>query len=81
MAQKHPQAQVLGVDLSPIQPRFVPENCAFVVGDVEEPWAWDENFDFIHSGNMAQGIRDWSGYIGRIFEYVWHRSLERGEES
>jgi trans-aconitate methyltransferase len=32
-ADAHPSADVLGVDLSPIQPAWVPPNCRFTVDD------------------------------------------------
>lgn len=28
-AEQHPEADILGTDLSPIQPEFVPQNCRF----------------------------------------------------
>jgi cyclopropane fatty-acyl-phospholipid synthase-like methyltransferase len=45
MAEKFPNAKVLGIDLSPIQPEWVPPNCRFIVDDAEESWpsrsVWD----------------------------------------
>jgi SAM-dependent methyltransferase len=35
-AGEHPDAEVLGIDLSPIQPAFIPPNATFVVGDLEQ---------------------------------------------
>ncbi|KAK2038085.1 hypothetical protein LZ31DRAFT_599947 [Colletotrichum somersetense] len=37
-ADEHPQANVVGVDLSPIQPEYVAPNCAFEIDDVEKEW-------------------------------------------
>jgi hypothetical protein len=34
----YPAANILGVDLSPIQPEWVPPNVKFMVDDVESPW-------------------------------------------
>ena len=68
MADAHPSAHVIGVDLSPIQPGWVPPNCVFEVDDLEKPWLWKEPFDFIHSQNIAQGIRDWPLYMKRIYD-------------
>ncbi|KAK1539141.1 methyltransferase [Colletotrichum costaricense] len=34
----YPSAEVTGVDLSPIQPRWVPSNVRFFVDDVEDDW-------------------------------------------
>ena len=31
-ADQHPEANVLGIDLSPIQPGWVPPNCQFEIG-------------------------------------------------
>ena len=43
----YPKAQVLGNDLTPIQPRWVPPNVRFEVEDVEADWAYAVPFDFI----------------------------------
>lgn len=48
-ADEHPSAEVIGVDLSPIQPSFVPPNCHFEVDDATLPWTYlPSSFDFIH---------------------------------
>lgn len=38
MADKYPDCQVLGTDLSPVQPSWVPPNCRFDVDDFEQEW-------------------------------------------
>lgn len=53
-ADQHPEASVLGTDLSPIQPTLVPPNCRFVVDDFEEEWLFRQKFDLIH-GRMLVG--------------------------
>ncbi|CAN8103669.1 unnamed protein product [Discula destructiva] len=48
-ARQHPQAQVIGTDLSMIQPTSTaPANCTFFRDDAEELWVFDTQFDFIH---------------------------------
>jgi SAM-dependent methyltransferase len=47
-AEQFPSAHVIGTDLSPIQPAYVPPNCHFVVDDAEDPWLFSHNFDYIH---------------------------------
>lgn len=49
-ADEFPDAEVIGTDLSPIQPNSVPPNLRFYVDDVESDWGYrsDEAFDFIH---------------------------------
>jgi hypothetical protein len=54
-AEAHPSCQVIGTDLSPIQPTMVPENCSFMVDNFEEPWVFDEPFDYIHSRMLTLG--------------------------
>ncbi|KAI5796122.1 S-adenosyl-L-methionine-dependent methyltransferase, partial [Pyronema domesticum] len=47
-------AEVIGTDLSPIQPN------RFEVDDATLEWFYKENsFDFIHSRNICSGISDW----------------------
>lgn len=38
MADLHPACQVIGSDLSPVQPTWVPPNCKFEVDDFELDW-------------------------------------------
>lgn len=38
MADQHPGASIIGTDLSPIQPKWVPPNCRFEVDDFEQEW-------------------------------------------
>ncbi|RDW56650.1 hypothetical protein BP5796_13115 [Coleophoma crateriformis] len=35
-ADEHPETEVIGVDLSPIQPNFIPPNLIFEIDDLEE---------------------------------------------
>lgn len=59
-ADEHASAEVIGVDLSPIQPGFVPPNCRFEVDDVNEHWTYPEaNFDFVHVRAMTGCVPDW----------------------
>ncbi|KAK7442183.1 TAM domain methyltransferase [Colletotrichum acutatum] len=67
-AEDHAKAKVLGVDLSPIQPGFVPPNCSFEVDDVEKEWLWSEPFDLIFVRNMIASFSDWPGMIAKAYE-------------
>lgn len=75
MAEQYPGSTVLGTDLSPIQPEWVPSNCSFMVDDVEAPWSFEEirSFDYIHQRNMVGSIADW----GKLFSEAL-RSLSSG---
>jgi len=52
VADKYPGAEVIGLDLSPIQPFWVPPNAEFLVDDIEDTWLAGDNFDFVHLRNM-----------------------------
>lgn len=41
-------AEVVGHDLSAIQPDFVPPNVQFEIFDVEGTWNYSSPFDFVH---------------------------------
>ncbi|KAI2975165.1 hypothetical protein CBS147323_1035 [Aspergillus niger] len=74
MADEYPSAKVTGVDLSPIQPPFVPPNCVFEIDDVTLPWTYAENqFDFIHVRELFGCIPDWDEF----FRQCW-RCLKPG---
>ncbi|KAK3316842.1 S-adenosyl-L-methionine-dependent methyltransferase [Apodospora peruviana] len=47
-AMEHPSAHVIGTDLSPIQPEYVPANCHFEVDDAEDDWIYGHPFDYVH---------------------------------
>lgn len=60
MGDEYPSANVLGIDLSPIQPDWVPSNVHFVVDDAESEWVHPPNyFDYIHTRHTVMGIKDW----------------------
>ena len=69
-ADEFPSAEVIGTDLSAIQPSWVPPNCKFEIDDAEADWTWSENtFDYIHNRNFVCAIRDWPKLIQKTFEY------------
>ncbi|KAL2831418.1 S-adenosyl-L-methionine-dependent methyltransferase [Aspergillus cavernicola] len=57
-ADQHPISSVIGTDLSPIQPSWIPPNCKFEIDDYEQPWTFSQNFDFIHGRMLAGSIGD-----------------------
>ncbi|KAI5796112.1 S-adenosyl-L-methionine-dependent methyltransferase [Pyronema domesticum] len=67
MADQYPMAEVIGTDLSPIQPEWVPANCRFEVDDATLEWTFKDNsFDFIHGRNICSGISDWDHLLSEI---------------
>ncbi|EXJ82372.1 hypothetical protein A1O3_06185 [Capronia epimyces CBS 606.96] len=71
MGDQFPDADVLGVDLSPIQPNAVPPNVKFEVDDVEDNWTFHENsFDFIFSKDMLAGsIANIRNYLEQAYKH------------
>lgn len=69
-ADEHPEAQVVGIDLSPIQPAFTPPNLTFYVDDAEDPWTYTEKFDFIYSRMMTGSIAKWPEFIAQAKEFL-----------
>lgn len=71
MADAYPSAEVTGVDLSPIQPRWVPPNVRFIIDDVTQPWDFPENsFDFIHVRCLAGSITDWPDFLAQAYRHL-----------
>ncbi|KAI9757428.1 MAG: hypothetical protein M1815_001249, partial [Lichina confinis] len=68
MGDAYPSAEVIGTDLSPVQPSLVPPNVKFVVDDCEETWAFPNPFDYIHLRFLGGGIKDWARLTGRVFD-------------
>lgn len=66
-ADQYPSAMVIGTDLSPVQPSYVPPNCRFYVENAEEPWGFETQFDYIHSRMLFIGIRDWPQFFKQAF--------------
>ncbi|KAK1654893.1 S-adenosyl-L-methionine-dependent methyltransferase [Colletotrichum phormii] len=54
--EEHPEAEILGVDLSAAQPEFVPPNI------------FTERFDYIHSRMMTWSISDWKKLFKQCYE-------------
>lgn len=63
-----PGATVVGTDLSPIQPGWVPPNCYFEINDFESPWEFSKPFDFIHARGLAGSVRDFPQFFERTLE-------------
>lgn len=71
MADQYPSAQILGNDISPIQPSFVPPNCKFEIDDINSSWVHPENhFDFIHVRELFGCVDDWDLFFTQAFRHT-----------
>ncbi|OHF02529.1 hypothetical protein CORC01_02224 [Colletotrichum orchidophilum] len=68
MGDLFPNAEILGNDLSAIQPPWVPPNVKFEIDDVESEWIGHNKYDFIFSRYMAGALADWPTYMRRVYE-------------
>ena len=66
----HQQAQVLEIDLSPIQPTLVPCNCTFQVFNYEKTWNFVRRFDFIHARTPVGGIKNLDTLLAQAFKHL-----------
>ena len=71
IADIYPSAQVVGTDISPIQPKFIPPNCNFEVEDLENRWPdRDYLFDFIHIRELFGCVSDWDDFLAQAFTHT-----------
>lgn len=70
MADRFPDAEILGTDLSPIQPEWNPPNVSFLVDDAnEEDWG-SQRYDYIHTRMLLGAFEHFETIIKRSFEYL-----------
>ena len=83
-ADAHPESEVIGTDISPIQPEWVPPNLKFEIEDCTQPWTYGRNtFDFIHIRYLFGAIPDWDALYLEAFKAVkpggWVEAVDRSE--
>ncbi|KXH42573.1 hypothetical protein CNYM01_09491 [Colletotrichum nymphaeae SA-01] len=66
----HPEAEILGIDLSAPQQEFVPPNVRFEIDDIEEEWTYSEPFNYIHSRFMNASIANWKEYLKKCYDNI-----------
>ncbi|RTE78702.1 hypothetical protein BHE90_006787 [Fusarium euwallaceae] len=76
-----PETEVIGTDLSPIQPTWVPPNVEFIIEDCLLDWTWPlEHFDFVHIRALYGSIPDWVSLYKKAFNHLkpggWIQDLE-----
>ncbi|VBB79864.1 Putative protein of unknown function [Podospora comata] len=71
VGDKYPNTTVTGIDLSPIQPNYVPENVHFFVDDFDEEWVDPEDkYDFIHIRNVMHSVTDTKALLSRVMRHL-----------
>ncbi|KAI0175861.1 S-adenosyl-L-methionine-dependent methyltransferase [Hypoxylon sp. FL1284] len=81
MADEHPNCEIIGTDLSPIQPTWSPPNVKFEIDNCELPWTFEPNsFDYIHIRYLVGGVSDWNQLFRQAYAALkpggWIESFE-----
>ncbi|KAF5013962.1 hypothetical protein FDECE_50 [Fusarium decemcellulare] len=80
-ADEFPNAEVIGTDISPIQPSWVPPNLKFEIEDCTQEWTFDPNsIDYVHMRYLYGSISDWAALFREAFKVTkpggWVESYE-----
>ncbi|KAF4460651.1 demethylmenaquinone methyltransferase [Fusarium albosuccineum] len=68
-ADKFPGCEVIGTDVSPIQPPWVPPNLKFEIEDCNQEWTFSpESFDYIHIRYLIGCIPDWTELFKQAYK-------------
>ncbi|CZT19001.1 uncharacterized protein RCC_04846 [Ramularia collo-cygni] len=71
MAETYPEAQIFGMDISPIQSYKKPANVEWFVHDLEQEWPFPEGyFDLIHLSLVHGCVADWHKTIGMMMKHL-----------
>ncbi|KAI5861441.1 S-adenosyl-L-methionine-dependent methyltransferase [Durotheca rogersii] len=67
-ADEHPNATIIGTDVSPIQPSWVPPNVQFQIDDCTQEWTFAENsMDYVHMRWLVGSIQDWTALLKQAY--------------
>lgn len=70
-ADMHPETHVIGTDLSPIQPTWVPPNLSFEIEDLNQPWTFgSDSVDYIHIRWLTGCVKDWTELLQNAYRVL-----------
>ncbi|KPM38631.1 hypothetical protein AK830_g7912 [Neonectria ditissima] len=80
-ADEFPGAEIVGTDVSPIQPGWVPPNLKFEIEDCTREWTFAPgSVDYVHIRWLVGSIPDWSALFAQAYQCCrpggWFESLE-----
>ncbi|KAH7324204.1 S-adenosyl-L-methionine-dependent methyltransferase [Stachybotrys elegans] len=81
IADEFPGAEVIGTDISPTQPSWVPPNAKFEIEDCTDRWTFaEDSFDYVHMRYLYGSISDWNALFREAFRACkpggWVESFE-----
>ncbi|KAH6995780.1 S-adenosyl-L-methionine-dependent methyltransferase [Ilyonectria sp. MPI-CAGE-AT-0026] len=64
-----PEVEVVGTDVSPIQPSWVPPNVKFEIEDFTLDWTFaDESVDYVHMRFLYGSVPDWNSLFKKAYQ-------------
>ncbi|KAF7554469.1 hypothetical protein G7Z17_g2896 [Cylindrodendrum hubeiense] len=67
-ADEFPGAEVIGTDISPIQPSWVPPNLQFQIDDCTQEWTFaPASLDYVHIRFLSGCIADWTALFKQAY--------------
>ncbi|RSL45158.1 hypothetical protein CEP54_014390 [Fusarium duplospermum] len=67
-ADDFPGCEVIGTDISPIQPSWIPPNLQFQIDDCTKEWTFPEgSLDYVHIRFLTGCIADWDGLMKEAY--------------
>lgn len=67
-ADAYPNVNVVGTDLSPSQPTWVPPNLEFHIDDCTQPWTFAPgSVDYVHIRFLNGSIQDWDALFAEAY--------------
>ncbi|KAF5025563.1 hypothetical protein F66182_2371 [Fusarium sp. NRRL 66182] len=68
-ADKFPNTFVIGTDLAPMQPGWVPPNLEFQIDDCTQAWTFQPNsLDYVHMRWLIGSIADWTALFKEAYK-------------
>ncbi|KAJ3540902.1 hypothetical protein NM208_g3735 [Fusarium decemcellulare] len=70
-ADAFPNASVIGTDLAPIQPSWIPPNLEFQIDDCTQEWTLEPNsLDYVHMRWLVGSIKDWTALFKEAYKIL-----------
>ncbi|KAH7010799.1 uncharacterized protein B0I36DRAFT_356414 [Microdochium trichocladiopsis] len=81
-ADHHPHIEVIGLDISPHQPHWIPVNLKFEMDGITQGWTYPaDTFDYIHMRWLVGSISDWITLYKEIFKALKPGGIFERKES
>ncbi|RKK27886.1 hypothetical protein BFJ66_g16440 [Fusarium oxysporum f. sp. cepae] len=68
-ADNFPNVSVIGTDLAPIQPNWIPPNLEFQIDDCTQEWTFQpDSLDYVHMRWLVGSIADWTALFQEAYK-------------